>query len=63
MQGFHDFILFGTVAIASFSSGVVYNAWGWDALDWVIFPVAVVCAVSLGILVTRRRALGEAGQP
>lgn len=56
VQGFHDFILFGSVAVASFSSGVVYNAWGWDALNWIVFPVTVVCAVSLVLLVVSRRS-------
>lgn len=61
VQGFHDFILFGSVALASFSSGVVYNAWGWDALNWVAFPVTVVCVIALGLLVAGRRRLATAG--
>ena len=48
VQGFHDFVLFGTVAVASFMSGVVYNAWGWEMLNWMIFPVVLVCLVALG---------------
>ena len=42
MQGLHDFILFGCVAFASLMSGAVYNAWGWDMLNWIVFPVAVL---------------------
>ena len=57
VQGFHDFVLFGSVAIASFSSGVVYNAWGWEALNWIAFPVVLVCAAALAMLVAGRRAL------
>lgn len=33
VQGFHDFVLFDSVALASFLSGVVYHEWGWDALN------------------------------
>ena len=55
VQGFHDFILFGSVAVASFLSGVVYNEWGWDMLNWVIFPVVVLCLASLGALALLRR--------
>ena len=62
VQGFHDFILFGTVAVASFSSGVVYNAWGWEALNWVVFPVTVVCAVALVILAAGRKRPAVAGE-
>lgn len=48
VQGFHDFVLFGFVAISSFLSGVIYNAWGWEMLNWMIFPVVLVCLVALG---------------
>ena len=59
VQGFHDFVLFGSVAFASLMSGEVYNAWGWDMLNWVIFPVVVVCLAALAVLLvhSRRRAL------
>jgi predicted MFS family arabinose efflux permease len=50
VQGFHDFVLFGSVAFASLMSGAVYNAWGWEMLNWIIFPVAVLCFVALGAL-------------
>ena len=48
--GVHDLILFGAVALASFLSGVVYDAWGWDALGWVTFPVVALCALGLLLL-------------
>ncbi|MBZ9808380.1 MULTISPECIES: MFS transporter [unclassified Mesorhizobium] len=50
VQGFHDFVLFGSVACASLMSGMVYNAWGWTMLNWMIFPVTVLCFVALGAL-------------
>ncbi|BCG88956.1 MFS transporter [Mesorhizobium sp. 113-3-9] len=50
VQGFHDFALFGSVACASLLSGMVYNAWGWEMLNWMIFPVAVLCFLALGTL-------------
>ncbi|QKD04297.1 MFS transporter [Mesorhizobium loti] len=50
VQGFHDFVLFGSVACASLLSGMVYNAWGWEMLNWMIFPVTVLCLVALGAL-------------
>ena len=55
VQGFHDFILFGSVAVASFSSGVVYNAFGWEALNWVILPVSALCLLALVLLKTVAR--------
>lgn len=50
VQGFHDFVLFGTVAVASFMSGVVYNAWGWEMLNYILFPVVGVCLAGLLLL-------------
>lgn len=62
VQGFHDFVLFGFVAVASFMSGVVYNQWGWEMLNWIIFPVVALCFVALAglYLLTRRERLAEA---
>lgn len=59
VQGFHDFVLFGFVALSSFLSGVIYNAWGWEMLNWMIFPVVVICLFALaGLrLVSRRTAI------
>ena len=46
-QGANDFILFGTVALASFASGQLLNAWGWGTVNAIIFPVVLA---SLGAL-------------
>lgn len=51
VQGFHDFVLFSVVAFASLMSGAVYNAYGWEALNVVIFPVTLFCMGLLGYLV------------
>jgi predicted MFS family arabinose efflux permease len=58
VQGFHDLMLFGSVALSSLLSGAVYNAWGWAMLNWIIFPVVLVCFAALGMLAlsTRRVA-------
>lgn len=50
VQGFHDFVLFGSVACASLMSGMVYNAWGWTMLNWMVFPVTVLCFAALAAL-------------
>jgi MFS family permease len=52
-QGFHDFVLFSMVAFGSLMSGITYNAYGWYMLNWVIFPVSVLCLAALGWLVAR----------
>ena len=50
VQGFHDFVLFGSVAFASLMSGAIYNAWGWTMLNWIVFPVVALCFLALGTL-------------
>ena len=46
-QGANDFIIFGSVAFASLMSGQTLNAYGWDFLNWIIFPVAGLALVAL----------------
>ena len=48
-QGFHDFVLFSSVAFASLMSGAVYNAWGWDMLALIVLPVAGLCLLLLAV--------------
>lgn len=45
VQGFHDIILFSTVALSSFSSGKVFTAYGWSVMNLLIWPVTIVCLI------------------
>lgn len=56
VQGFHDIILFGTVALSSFSSGKVFTAWGWSAINLAIWPVTIVCLVLILLLMRNSAA-------
>ncbi|MCA0257333.1 MAG: MFS transporter [Proteobacteria bacterium] len=58
VQGFNDIVLFGTVALASFSSGRVFTAWGWNAMNLIIWPVTIACLVL--ILLEMRAASARA---
>jgi predicted MFS family arabinose efflux permease len=49
-QGFHDFVLFSSVAFASLMSGAVYNGWGWEALARIVLPVAALGLLGIGFL-------------
>ena len=60
VQGFHDIVLFGTVALASFSSGQVFTAWGWSVMNLVIWPVTILCLVLVVALMRRNAAAGTA---
>jgi MFS family permease len=59
VQGIHDLVLFSSVAFASLMSGAVYNAYGWDMLNWVVFPIVAVC---LGALVMHIFSRSRAGR-
>jgi predicted MFS family arabinose efflux permease len=38
VQAFNDFLVFGAMAIGSFSSGQILAAFGWSAVNGVVFP-------------------------
>ena len=58
VQGFNDFLVFGSVAVASLSSGQLYASAGWERLNMYAFPVVTVCVAALvvGIVLRWRRA-------
>lgn len=64
VQGVHDFLLFSTVAFASLMSGFTLNVFGWEMLNWIVFPVVAFCLVLLGLLVANggHSAVTEAGK-
>lgn len=46
-QGANDFILFSSVAFASLMSGIVYNQFGWDGINYVVFPIVGLAIAAL----------------
>ncbi|WP_373235903.1 MFS transporter [Cohaesibacter celericrescens] len=54
-QATNDFLVFGTVTIASFSSGGILNAFGWEKLNWVMFPPVVLCLLLLMLQAYKKR--------
>lgn len=66
VQAFNDFLVFGMMAIGSFSSGQLLANYGWSAVNMVVFPPVAIglVALSLASWVRRRRtrvaaAMGE----
>ena len=47
MQGIHDMVLFSFVAFASLMSGFVFNAYSWEALNLIVYPVVAVALLFL----------------
>ena len=57
VQAFNDFLVFGMMAVGSFSSGQLLANFGWSAVNWVVFPpVLLGLTVLLVISFARQRA-------
>ncbi len=55
VQAFNDFLVFGSMAVGSFSSGALLTSYGWAAVNALVFPVVLAAAILLtwGSLVRR----------
>ena len=47
VQALNDFLVFGFVALASLSSGGMLQVGGWDVVNLIVLPVALVCLAAL----------------
>jgi len=47
VQSINDFIVFGMVALGSFSSGGLLTSYGWDTVLWVSFAPLALAATAL----------------
>ena len=56
VQAFNDFLIFGIMAIGSFSSGQLLANFGWATVNELAFPVVLVAAVMLLWAQSRQRA-------
>jgi predicted MFS family arabinose efflux permease len=57
VQSFNDFLIFGSMAVASFSSGQMLAYFGWAAINELIFPVIITAFALLVWLRWRRPAI------
>lgn len=55
VQSFNDFIIFGTMAVGSFSSGQMLADGGWSLVNIIVFPPAAIGLAALVWLARRRR--------
>jgi MFS family permease len=57
VQAFNDFLVFGSMAIGSFSSGALLVSFGWSMVNEVVFPVVLAATALLvwGALRGRRQ--------
>ena len=59
VQAFNDFLVFGVMALGSFSSGQLLANYGWSAVNIVVFPPVLVglAVLSVASFAKRRRRL------
>ena len=55
VQGLNDFLVFGTVATASFGSGSIFSTFGWHWITITVFPVVAICLIGVVVAVIARR--------
>jgi MFS family permease len=49
VQAFNDFLVFGSMAVSSFSSGLLLAAFGWQAINEMIFPAILLAGALLAL--------------
>ena len=63
VQAYNDFLVFGMMAVGSFSSGQLLANFGWSAVNWVVFPpVLLGLTVLLVISFAKQRAVQPQAQ-
>ena len=56
VQSFNDFLIFGSMALSSFSSGQLLSLFGWNAINEMIVPVILVVLAMLAWLKLKQPA-------
>lgn len=59
VQAVNDFLVFGTVTMTSFSSGLAHHNWGWITINLSVVPFLAVIATA-AIWLARRRQMAPA---
>ncbi len=57
VQSFNDFLVFGMVTVASFSSGALLQTLGWQAVNWGVAPLMMTVLAAILWLRVRQPAL------
>ena len=66
VQGLNDFLVFGLVTVASFSSGALLYAFGWTTVQLAMIPALAIAGIALlwlAVATTRSLSLSEQRQP
>ena len=61
VQAFNDFLIFGLMALGSFSSGQLLAHFGWSAVNMVVFPPVLLGLCVLALVWSSKRRVVAAG--
>ncbi|MGJ4927360.1 MFS transporter [Bradyrhizobium sp. HKCCYLS2038] len=61
VQAFNDFLIFGLMALGSFSSGQLLAHFGWSAVNLVVFPPVLLGLCVLALVWSSKRRAAAAG--
>ncbi|MGJ4948465.1 MFS transporter [Bradyrhizobium sp. HKCCYLS20291] len=61
VQAFNDFLIFGLMALGSFSSGQLLANFGWSAVNLVVFPPVLLGLCVLALVWSSKRRAAAAG--
>ncbi len=56
-QGLNDFLVFGTTALTSLSAGKLLAWFGWDAVNYAVFPMVALALAMIAWLAMQKRAM------
>lgn len=54
VQGLNDFLIFGTVTVASFASGALLTEFGWTGVNLGVIPLLLVAGFVIGVAAWRK---------
>jgi MFS family permease len=60
VQAFNDFLVFGVMAVGSFSSGQLLASYGWSTVNVVVFPPVLLGLAVLALAAFARRRVASA---
>jgi MFS family permease len=60
VQAFNDFLVFGVMAVGSFSSGQLLASYGWSTVNIVVFPPVLLGLAVLALAAFARRRVASA---
>jgi MFS family permease len=60
-QGLNDFLVFATTALTSLSAGKLLAWFGWEGVNYAVFPMVALALVMIGWLAAHRSTPSQAG--